>query len=665
MGLFLLTRPLLLFYQTQTNLESDSKQERASIMTLAFFDSGAFIPHGHCYLWNPWLVWLHILSDLFTAIAYFSIPMGLVYFVRKREDLPFKWIFWLFSLFIIFCGTTHLMEIWTLWHPNYWVSGMIKALTAIISVFTAASVVPLIPQLLALPRPAQLAAINVALEREITERKQTELELTRSRDLREAIYNESADAIFLVDSISLLIFDCNKRAVEMFEVNSKEELIGIEGQTLQKQQFTNDELDSIIEDIQNFGFWNDEIEYVTRKGKFFWGSIAVKSINVAGNAINMVRVKDISDRKLTEERIHNLNIELEAKVQERTLELSKANAELEMEVSERKLSEERFYLVLKNSPITVFMQDLDLRYTWIYNPALKTNSDEILGKKDSDLFLQPEDAQRIISLKQMVLTSTVGVREEVFVNFDGQKRYFDLTVEPHRDRNGEVNGIGCVAVDITWRKQSEEDLRAAYERETVLMKEIHHRVKNNLQIVSGLLYLQARQVQDPKMREIIHSSRDRIQSMALLHEKLYQSKNIENIDFIAYIQSLTRNLQSSYASNSTAISLHINAEPINVDIDTAMYCGLIINELVSNSFKYAFPDGQTGQIMIEFSKDSDNRYNLIVRDDGVGMPEAIDLKKAKNLGLQLVYSLVTEQLKGQVSVENFHGAFFKISYTIK
>lgn len=360
-----------------------------------------------------------------------------------------------------------------------------------------------------------------------------------------------------------------------------------------------------------------------------------------------------------------MNIELEAKVQERTFELSRANAELEIEVRERKLTEERFYLVLKNSPITVFMQDLELRYTWLYNPGLRTNSDEILGKKDADIFLQPEDAEKIISLKQMVLTSGSGVREEVFINTNGQKRYFDLTVEPHHDRNGEVNGIGCVALDITWRKQSEEDLRAAYEREIILMKEIHHRVKNNLQIVSGLLYLQARQVQDPKMRQIIHSSRDRIQSMALLHEKLYQSKNLENIDFIAYIQSLTRNLQSSYASKSAAISLNINAKPINVDIDTAMYCGLIINELVSNSFKYAFPEGHSGEIIIEFSKDIDNRYNLIVRDNGVGMTEAIDLKKAKNLGLQLVYSLVTEQLKGQVSLENFHGAFFKISFTIK
>ncbi|ELS33330.1 MULTISPECIES: histidine kinase dimerization/phosphoacceptor domain -containing protein [Pseudanabaena] len=629
------------------------------------FDSRVFIPHGHCYLWNPSLVWLHILSDLFIAIAYYSIPISLVYFVHKREDLPYQWIFGLFSLFIILCGTTHLIEIWTLWHPTYWISGIIKALTAIVSIFTAASFAPLIPQLLALPSHSQLAAINVALEREIAERKQTELELIRSRELREAIYNESADAIFLVDSISLLIFDCNQRAIEMFEINQKEDLIGIAGHTLQKKQFTDNEISKIVGDMQNFGFWSSEIEYVTRKGRSFWGSIATKPINVAGKAINMVRVKDISDRKEAEERIRRLNIELEEKVKERTLELSKANAELEIEVGERKLAQERFYLVLKNSPITVFMQDRELRYTWFYNPALRTNYEEIIGKNDFDLFLVPEDAQRLTSVKKLVLNSGVGVREEVFVMANGQKRYFDLTVEPYQDRNGEFNGIGCVALDITWRKQSEEELRSAYEREVVLTKEIHHRVKNNLQIVSGLLYLQSRQVQDREMREIINSSRNRIQSMALLHEKLYQSKNLENIDFIAYIKSLTRNLQTSYASKSAAISLNINAEPVNVDIDTAIYCGLIINELVSNSFKYAFPEDRTGQIMIEFAKHSDDFYNLIVRDNGIGMTEAINLKDAEKLGLQLVYSLVTEQLKGEVLLENFHGTVFKISFKIK
>ena len=116
----------------------------------------AFIPHGHCYLWKPELVGLHIVSDSLIALAYYSIPLTLFYFVRQRKDLPFNWIFLLFGAFIVACGTTHLMEIWTLWHPSYWLSGTIKLVTAVVSVYTAVLLVPLVPQALALPSPAQL-----------------------------------------------------------------------------------------------------------------------------------------------------------------------------------------------------------------------------------------------------------------------------------------------------------------------------------------------------------------------------------------------------------------------------------------------------------------------------------------------------------------------------
>ncbi|MEH1919192.1 hybrid sensor histidine kinase/response regulator [Nostoc sp.] len=144
-----------------------------------FLTSESFIPHGHCYLWQPNLVWLHILSDAFIALAYYSIPATLFYFVRKRKDLPFDWIFLLFSGFIVACGTTHLMEIWTLWHPTYWVSGFLKAVTATISVITALELVPLVPQALALPSPAQLEQANQELQTQITERLSVEEELRK------------------------------------------------------------------------------------------------------------------------------------------------------------------------------------------------------------------------------------------------------------------------------------------------------------------------------------------------------------------------------------------------------------------------------------------------------------------------------------------------------
>ncbi|MBD2329970.1 PAS domain-containing protein [Alkalinema sp. FACHB-956] len=150
------------------------------------FASGSFIPHGHCYLWQTNLVGLHVLSDAMIALAYYSIPITLVYFVRQRKDLPFDWIFLLFGAFIISCGTTHLMEIWTLWHPAYWLSGMLKAVTALISLYTAIALVQLMPQALLLPSPAQLAEMNQELQQQIHDRQQAEAQVRQLNQVLEA-----------------------------------------------------------------------------------------------------------------------------------------------------------------------------------------------------------------------------------------------------------------------------------------------------------------------------------------------------------------------------------------------------------------------------------------------------------------------------------------------
>lgn len=146
-------------------------------LSLASQWMGQYMPHGSCYLWQSDLIWLHVLSDGLTAIAYYSIPITLLYFVRRRQDLPFDWVFLLFGAFIVACGTTHLMEIWTLWRPDYWLSGYIKAMTAAVSVYTAIQLIPLVPQALALPSPAQLEQANQALRKEVEARQQAEAQV--------------------------------------------------------------------------------------------------------------------------------------------------------------------------------------------------------------------------------------------------------------------------------------------------------------------------------------------------------------------------------------------------------------------------------------------------------------------------------------------------------
>ena len=151
-------------------------------MWKSFFSSGSYIPHGHCYLWQTKLVWLHVASDSIIALAYFSIPITLIYFISKREDLPFDWIFAMFGGFIVACGITHIFEVWTLWHPTYWLSGTMKAITAVISFATAILLVDLIPQALALPSPAQLEFANRLLQSEIVDRQLAEAALKKAKE---------------------------------------------------------------------------------------------------------------------------------------------------------------------------------------------------------------------------------------------------------------------------------------------------------------------------------------------------------------------------------------------------------------------------------------------------------------------------------------------------
>ena len=214
--------------------------------------------------------------------------------------------------------------------------------------------------------------------------------------------------------------------------------------------------------------------------------------------------------------------------------------------------------------------------------------------------------------------------------------------------------------DITERKRAEEQIQASLKEKEMLLKEIRHRVKNNLQIIASLLDLQSESLTDPQDLQIFQESQHRIRSMALIHEHLYQSEDLAQIDFAQYIQELVYSLFSSYAAGVSGITLKLDVDAILLDIDTAIPCGLILNELVSNSLKHAFPDGRRGEICIGLRLDHE-RQTLLVRDNGVGLPENLNFQNTESLGLQLVCTL-TDQLKGTITLDRSGGTTFKIAF---
>ena len=215
--------------------------------------------------------------------------------------------------------------------------------------------------------------------------------------------------------------------------------------------------------------------------------------------------------------------------------------------------------------------------------------------------------------------------------------------------------------DITTSKKVEAQLRGTLREKDVLLKEIHHRVKNNLQVISSLLNLQAAHVEDPQALQMFADSRDRIKSMALIHEKLYQSGNLARVSFGQYITGLTDQLLRAHAARPDAVALRREVEDISLDIDAAIACGLIVNELVSNALKHAFPDARQGEIVIRLHADQDGCVTLVVADNGVGLPPGTDLRAAETLGLQLVSTLV-QQLRGSVEVDGGEGTRFTIRF---
>lgn len=211
------------------------------------------------------------------------------------------------------------------------------------------------------------------------------------------------------------------------------------------------------------------------------------------------------------------------------------------------------------------------------------------------------------------------------------------------------------------RQEAEDYLKKSLEEKDVLLREVHHRVKNNMQIISSILSMQSRNIDDPKLKGFLQESQNRIHSMALIHENLYNSKSLANIMFSTYIKSLTGNIARTYSSHQSNVQFDYQIECAYLPMDIAIPCGLIINELISNSFKYAFVNRPGGVISIHFKNIIDDEFLLTVADNGIGIPAEVNILKTKSLGMKILHKLV-QQIDGELKSDFSNGTKFIIQF---
>jgi PAS domain S-box-containing protein len=324
--------------------------------------------------------------------------------------------------------------------------------------------------------------------------------------------------------------------------------------------------------------------------------------------------------------------------------------------------------LLESTVEGIYGIDTKRRCTFINNAAVKMlgyESEECLKKDMHELVHHHKENGEIYPfydcpiLKSMEIRKGLSVDSDVYWKKDGTSFPVEYSSYPIVD-NGESTGAVVAFNDITDRKRSIEQIESSLKEKEVLLREIHHRVKNNLQIISSMLNLQTNYITDKKSLAIFEESRNRVRSMALIHEKLYQNESLSTLNIRDYVIELVNNLMRSYRADSS-ITSEINISDIFINTDTAIPLGLIINELVSNSLKYAFVDGRKGKIAISLIPLTNEKFQMILSDDGVGLPENFDMKRTNTLGLQLVSSLVT-QLDGEILLTNNTGTKFEINF---
>ncbi len=471
-----------------------------------------------------------------------------------------------------------------------------------------------------------------AAARDITERKQAEDALRESRHMLRSILDTIPARVFWKD-LALKYVGCNRSFARDAGLAAVEDVIGKDDFDMawakQSPRYQADEQQLIAAGEPRIGY---EESQTNLSGHEVWLRTSKVPLRDPDGRITGVlgTSEDITERRRAEDALRE--------------------------------SEARFAVFMDNLPAGAFMKDVPGAVVYANRYLCEIFGwGNIIGRSTRDL-LPPEVAEKMeaedrAALAQGLLTLTEQVRDVA-----GRERVFQTSKFPIA-RAGRAPLLGGIAVDITERKQAEEALRTSLEEKVVLLKEVHHRVKNNLQIVSSLLNLQAAREKEPIVLDALRDTQHRVRSMALLHEMLYRSESLARVNFATYTRTLCAHLGRAIGGDVGRIKLDFHMTAVELGLELAVPCGLIIAELVSNALKHAFPDGRPGCITLALDCDVNQRVTLTVADDGVGLPVALEPAQTSTLGLQLV-RILTAQLKGTLDVARGPGARFCLTFPV-
>ncbi|MBF0559411.1 MAG: PAS domain S-box protein [Nitrospirae bacterium] len=382
------------------------------------------------------------------------------------------------------------------------------------------------------------------------------------------------------------------------------------------------------------------------------------------------------ERKMKRKDVSLFWCSISGKTIDPSVELSTGTIWILEDITERKQAEEkltesneRFRSLVETTSDWIWELDESGIYTYV-SPKVKDllgyEQQEIIGKSPFDLMSQ-EEAKRVAEEFGAIVNARrlfAGL-ENTNLHKDGRLVVLETSGVPIFDAEGKFRGYRGIDRDITERKKAEEQIEQSLREKETLLRELYHRTKNNMQVITSLLGLQSRGIDDKKTLQILEDTKDRIQSMALVHEKLYKTKNLSQVYLDDYIKDLANALMKSHNVDKEQISVHTDVERIPVSIDTITPLGLVINELMTNALKYAFPDNKKGEIIIKGSLNEDEIIEITFSDNGIGMPQNINLKKTESLGLTIVRTLVVSQIKGKLEMQTNKGTAFIIKFKDK